>query len=139
MKTSLLLFAGICFVIIVYTACSGINKITTAVSAKARVVKGAWKIHLYTESKINETYAFNGLMLTFEATGKIIAYKNGDKITGNWAEDEILKRISINLNTKDATLKKLNDQWNISNITKWRLSFQNTKDSSGSHLQITCL
>ena len=139
MKKSLLQFSGTCLVIIMLTACSGINKITTAVSAKSRVIRGAWKINLYAESKIDETYAFGGLMLTFEATGKIIAYKNGEKITGNWAEDAILNRISINLNTKDPTLKKLNDHWNISNITKWRLSFVNAKVPSDCELEITCL
>lgn len=139
MKTPLLLFAGICLVIIILTACTGVNKITTTITAKSRVVRGAWKINLYTESKIDETYAFGGFMLTFEASGKIVAYKNGEKITGNWAEDAILNRISINLDTKDPTLKKLNDHWNISNITKWRLSFENAKDPSYSQLQITCL
>jgi hypothetical protein len=139
MKKSLLLFAGTCLAIVYLTACTGIDKITTAVSAKSRVIRGAWKINLYRESKIDETYAFGGFMLTFEPTGKIIAYKNGEKITGNWAEDAILKRISISLNTKDPTLKKLNDHWNISNITKWRLSFDNAKDSSNRQLEITCL
>lgn len=139
MKKPILLFAITCLAIFYFTSCTGIDKITTAVSAKARVIRGAWKIHLYTESTIDETYAFNGLMLTFEATGKIVAYKNGEKITGNWAEDEVLKTISINLDTKDPTLKKLNDHWNISNITKWRLSFENAQDPSNSHLQITCL
>jgi hypothetical protein len=139
MKKSILLFAISCLAILCFTACTGIDKITTAVSAKARVIRGAWKINLYTESKIDETYAFSGFMLTFEPTGKIIAYKNGEKITGNWSEDAILKRISINLDTKDPTLKKLNDHWNISNITKWRLSFENAANPSDSRLQITCL
>ena len=139
MKKPILLFAITCLALLYFTSCTGIAKITTAVSAKARVIRGAWKINLYTESQIDETYAFSGCMLTFEASGKIIAYKNGDKIMGNWAEDAILKRITINLDTKDPTLKKLNDHWNISNITKWKLSFENTNDPSNSLLQITCL
>jgi hypothetical protein len=139
MKKSIPLFAIACLALLYFTSCTGIDKITTAISAKSRVIKGAWKINLYRESKIDETYSFDGFMLTFEASGKIIAYKNGEKITGNWAEDAILKRISINLDTKDPALKKLNDQWNISNITKWRLSFENAKDSSNRQLEITCL
>ena len=139
MKKPILLFAIKCSVILYFAACTGIDKITTAISATPRVTKGAWKINLYTESKNDETARFDGCMLTFESTGKIIAYKNGQKITGNWAEDDILKRITINLHTKDPTLTKLNDYWNISNITKWRLSFENAKNPSGSQLQITCL
>ena len=112
---------------------------TTAISATPRVTKGAWKINLYTESKHDKTANFDGCMLTFEPTGKIIAYKNGQKISGNWAEDDILKRISINLDTKDPALSKLNDYWNISGISKWQLNFQNAKHPLESQLQITSL
>jgi hypothetical protein len=78
-------------------------------------------------------------MLTFENSGKIIAYKNGEQITGNWAEDDILKRITINLDTKDPALVKLNNNWNISTISKWQLSFNTTNNPTDSQLQITSL
>jgi hypothetical protein len=139
MKKTTLLVAIKCSVILYFAACTGIDKITTAVSATPRVTKGAWKINLYTESKNDKTASFDGCMLTFELTGKIIAYKNGKKITGNWAEDDILKRISINLDTKDPALAKLNNNWNISNISKWQLSFNTVNNPTDSQLQITSL
>jgi hypothetical protein len=139
MKKPILLFAIKCSVILYFAACTGIDKMTTAVSATPRVTKGAWKINLYTESKNDKTASFDGCMLTFEPSGKIIAYKNGQKITGNWAEDDILKRISINLDTKDPALVKLNTYWNIASISKWQLSFQNTKNPQENQLQITSL
>jgi hypothetical protein len=139
MKKTTLLVAIKCSVILYFAACTGIDKITTAVSATPRVTKGAWKINLYTESKNDKTATFDGCMLTFEPTGKIIAYKNGKKITGNWAEDDILKRISINLDTKDPALAKLNNNWNISNISKWQLSFNTVNNPTDSQLQITSL
>jgi len=139
MKKPILLFAIKCSVILYFAACTGIDKMTTAVSATPRVTKGAWKINLYTESQHDETASFDGCMLTFEPSGKIIAYKNGQKITGNWAEDDILKRISINLDTKDPALSKLNTYWNIASISKWQLSFQNNKNPQESQLQITSL
>jgi len=139
MKKPILLFAIKCSVILYFAACTGIDKMTTAVSATPRVTKGAWKINLYTESQHDETARFDGCMLTFEPSGKIIAYKNGQKITGNWAEDDILKRISINLDTKDPALSKLNTYWNIASISKWQLSFQNNKDPQANQLQITSL
>jgi hypothetical protein len=139
MKKPILLFAIKCSVILYFAACTGIDKMTTAISATPRVTKGAWKINLYTESKYDKTATFDGCMLTFEPSGKIIAYKNGQKITGNWAEDDILKRISINLNTKDPSLAKLNNNWNISNISKWQLSFNIANNSTDSQLQITSL
>ena len=139
MKKPILLFAIKCSVILYFAACTGIDKMTTAISATPRVTKGAWKINLYTESQHDETARFDGCMLTFEPSGKIIAYKNGQKITGNWAEDDILKRISINLDTKDPALSKLNTYWNIASISKWQLSFQNHKDPQATQLQITSL
>ena len=139
MKKTTLLVALKCSVILYFTACTGIDKITTAVSATPSVTRGAWKINLYTEAKNDETDRFDGCMLTFEPTGKIIAYRNGKKITGNWAEDNILKRISINLNTKDPALSKLNNYWEISSISKWQLSFHNNTNPEESRLQITSL
>lgn len=139
MKKTTLFLAIKCSVILYFAACTSIDKITTAVSATPRVTRGAWKINLYTESKNDQTARFDGYMLTFETSGKIIAYKNGKKITGNWAEDDIMKRISINLDTKDPALVKLNNNWNIASISKWQLSFQNNENTQESQLQITSL
>ena len=139
MKKPLLLFAIKCSVILYFAACTRIDKITTAVSATPHVTKGAWKINLFTKSKNNETSTFDGFMLTFEPSGKIIALKNGKKITGNWAEDDILKRITINLDTKDPALAKLNNYWNITSISKWQLSFKTAKNPIISQMQITSL
>lgn len=138
MKKTTLLVALKCSVILYFAACTGINKISNAISATPCVIKGAWKINLYTEAKNDKTASFDGCMLTFDQAGKITAYKNGEKITGNWAEDDILKRITINLDTKDPALSKLNSYWNISMISKWQLSFQND-NTEESRLQITSL
>ena len=139
MKKPVLLFALKCSVILYFAACTGIDKYTTAVSASPRVTQGAWKVNLFIDAQNDETTVYNGYSITFEPTGKINAVKNGKKVTGNWAEDEILKRITINLDTKDPALLKLNDYWNISNITNSGLSFQNAENPSQSWLQITSL
>ncbi|MBK8522133.1 MAG: hypothetical protein WAT20_00195 [Ferruginibacter sp.] len=139
MKKPILLFAIKCSVILYFAACTGIDKMTTAISATPRVTRGAWKINLYTESRNDKTAAFDDCMLTFEPSGKIIAYKNGQKITGNWAEDDILNRISIQLDTKDPTLVKLNNNWHISHISKGQLNFNTTNNPTDSQLQITSL
>lgn len=139
MKKPILLFAIKCSVILYFAACTGIDKYTTAVSATSHVIKGAWKVNLFTQAKNDRTPELAGYTFTFEADGKIIASKNGAQITGNWAEDDILKRITINLGTKDPALTKLNDYWNISDITGSGLSFQNAEDPLNGRLQITCL
>jgi len=139
MKNSLLLFGIKCSVILYFAACTGIDQYTTAVSATPHVIKGAWKVNLFTEAQNDKTKAFAGYELTFEPTGKIIASKNGKQVSGNWSEDEILKRITITLDTKDPALAKLNDYWNISDISKAGLSFQRVENTSTEKLQITSL
>ena len=139
MKKPVLIFALKCFVIIYFAACTGIDQYANTVSATPQITKGAWKVNLFTEAQNNQTANLAGYSLTFEPTGKIIATKNGEKITGNWAEDDILKRITINLHTKDAALVKLNYSWSISKISKAALSFKNTENPSNGRLQITSL
>ena len=139
MKNSILLFSIKCSVILYFAACTGIDQYTTAISATPQVIKGTWKVTLFTKATNDETTEFAGYCLTFEPTGKIIASKNGKQVTGNWAEDEILKRITINLDTKDPSLAKLNDYWTISNISKSGLSFESAENTSTERLQITSL
>jgi hypothetical protein len=139
MKKPLLLFAIKCSVIFYFAACTGINEYTKAVSATPHVTKGTWKINLFVASQNDETVVFDGYVLTFNPSGKLIASKNGKQITGNWSEDDILNRITIELDTKDPALKKLNDYWSFSDISSSGLNFQKTENPSGSWLQLSSL
>jgi hypothetical protein len=139
MKKPFLLFTIKCSVILYFAACTGINEYTVAESATPHVTKGSWKINLFTESKIDKTTNFDGFTLTFEPNGKIIASRKGQVITGNWYEDDIIKKININLDTKDPALTKLNDYWNISDISNAGLELQNAENPSGGRLQLTSL
>ncbi len=139
MKKPILLFAIKCSVILYFAACTGINEYTSAVSATPHVTIGTWKVSLFIDSQNDKTTAFDGYTLIFEPTGKIVAYKNREIITGSWAEDDISKKLTISLNTKDPALAKLNNYWTIASITNSGLSFQNTENPSSGWLQITSL
>ncbi len=139
MKNSLLIFALKCSVILYFAACSGIGDYSTAVSATPLVTKGIWKVNLFIDANTDQTNGFTGYTLTFDPAGTIKATKNGMEISGNWSEDDILKRITINLNTKDPVLAKLNDYWNISAVSKTGVNLQNTQNPSNGRLQITSL
>jgi hypothetical protein len=139
MKSPLLLFSIKCSVILYFAACTGINEYSTAVSATPHVTKGSWKVNLFTDAKNDQTTAFAGYTLTFEPSGKIIASKNGKIITGNWYEDDIIKKININLDTKDPALTKLNNYWNIADISTSGLNLQNSQYPSTGRLQLTSL
>ncbi|MBK8609652.1 MAG: hypothetical protein IPL84_06835 [Chitinophagaceae bacterium] len=139
MKKPVLLFAIKCSVILYFAACTSIDEYTTADSATPRVTQGTWKVNLFIEAENDNTKVFDGYTLTFQPSGKIIAAKNTEEITGNWSEDNIQNRITINLDTKDPALAKLNKYWNISNISNAGLSFQNAENPSSGWLQITSL
>ena len=137
MKKPFLIFTLKCSVILYFAACTSINEYANNNSATPRITKGTWKINSFTDGHNNKTTAFNGYTISFDPSGKLIATKNGERTIGNWSEDDILKRITINLNTKDAALNKLNHYWDISNLSKSALSLQNTENPEQSRLEIT--
>lgn len=139
MKSPLLLFALKCSVILYFAACSGITDYTTAVSATPLVTKGTWKIDLFVEANKDQTRDLSGYSLTFDPSGKIKATKEGKEINGNWSEDDILKRITISLDTNDPQLIMLNNYWNISSVSKKGVLLQNTENPSAGRLQLTSL
>jgi len=139
MKSPFLLFSIKCSVILYFAACTGINEYSTAVSATPHVTKGSWKVNLFTDAKNDETTAFAGYTLVFEPSGKIIATRNGETITGNWYEDDIIKKINISLDTKDPALTKLNNYWNITDISNAGLNLKNSQNPSSGRLQLTSL
>ncbi len=139
MKSPFIIFTLKCSVILYFAACTGINEYTTAVSATPHVTKGVWKVNLLKEAGKDMSTDLAGCTLTFIPSGKIIAVKNGELIRGNWSEDEILNRITINLETKDPYLTKLNDHWNVSTVSDKKVTLQSTENPSSGRLQITSL
>jgi hypothetical protein len=138
-KSPLIIFTLKFSIILYFAACSGIGENTKTVSATPHVTKGIWKINVFKEAGKDISNELTGYTLTFIPSGKIIAVRNGELIRGNWSEDEILKRITINLETKDPFLTKLNDRWNVSSATDNGVTLQNTKNPSNDRLQITSL
>ena len=139
MKKPLIIFALKCSAILYFAACTGLDKYTTAVSATPLVTKGAWKVNLFIDADKDQTNKLAGYTLTFDPAGTIKAKKDGKEITGNWSEDDISKRITINLETEDPILARLNDYWNVAAITKTGVNLQNTGNPSNGRLQITSL
>ena len=139
MKKPFLIFTLKCTVILYFAACTGINSYTNSIAATPHVTKGTWKVNLLTTTGTDETRQLNGYDLTFSPSGKITMQKNGEIITGNWPEDEIEKRITINLDTRDPVLEKLNNYWDISIATDKSIQLKDTEKASGGRLQITSL
>lgn len=139
MKKPFLLFSLKCSVILYFAACTGINSYTSSITATPHVTKGTWRVNLFSSSGTDETRQLNGYHLSFSSNGKVTALKNGETTTGNWCEDEIQKKMTINLQTSDPVLEKLNKYWNISTADKTSIQLKDAEDASGGRLQITSL
>jgi len=137
-KKPFLLFAIKCSVILYFAACTGINSYTSSVAATPFVTKGTWKVNLL-NTGADATRQLSGYHLVFSSTGEITARKNGEVVTGNWSEDEIEKRITINLDTNDPALEKLNNNWAISTADNNSIQLNDPENNEGGRLQITSL
>ena len=118
-----------------FAACTSINEFTVDKSATPIITKGAWKIRVPADAN-NE---FAGYNFVFVTTGELKVSKNGVNTKGNWSEDNISKRITINLGETDPILAKLNDYWNIKDIVNAQVNLENSHDHNGGQLKITSL
>ena len=138
MKKPFLLFALKAAVILYFAACTSVDSYTTGKSATPIVTKGVWKVDFFTDSDNNCCNNLAGYTFTFNSSGIMKATKNGVDISGNWFEDDITNRISIDLGITDPALSKINGHWNITDIKKSAVNFQDIK-ASNEKLNITML
>jgi hypothetical protein len=139
MNKPFLLFTLKSAVILYFAACTSIDHYTVAKSAMPVVTKGVWKIDLYSNANNDQTNDFTGYTLTFASSGILKASKKGMETEGSWFEDNISKRISIDLGLTDPSLKKLNTNWNIREINDTQLDLQNCSNTATAKLKITIL
>ena len=125
MTKPFLLFAIKCSVIVYFAACTSIEHYSKAISASPFMTNGTWKVKLYQDTHNNTTNEFGGYTFTFDKSGYVDANKNGVNVRGNWVEDDISKKITIDIKANDPVLSKLNTNWNITNISSSEVSLQN--------------
>lgn len=139
MKKPALLFALKCSVIIYFAACTNIQDFGVSNSVTKLVTKGNWKVNCYSNSNADNTCNFKDYTFTFDASGKVFAVKDGISYTGNWLEDNISKKITINFNKSNAILDELNDYWDITAISDAGISFEKITDLDTEKFYITAL
>ena len=139
MKKPFLLFALKAAVILYFAACTSIDHYTTGKSATPIVTKGVWKVNFFKDANESHTGDLAGYTFTFNSSGVVKASKNGVDINGNWFEDDIANRISIDLGVTDPFLLKMNGNWNIKNLNNAAIEFGNDNDAAKEKLNITML
>ncbi len=139
MKKPFLLFTLKAAVILYFAACTSIDHYAISRSATPVVTQGVWKINLYSDDDKYQTTFFAGYTFTFNSSGIVKANKNGVEINGNWFEDNISNRLTIDLGSTDPFLAKLNTNWYINEITKGQVNLQNNSNTTTNKLNITIL
>jgi len=122
MKKPFLLFALKCSIIIYFAACTGLEDYTAGKSATPIVTGGTWVIKEYLDPNTN--IDFSGYTLTFNAGGNLTVKKNGLYTNGNWSEDDISKKMAIDLRSADPLLARLSQHWKITHVTNNRIQLQ---------------
>ena len=140
MKNQSLLFTLKCSVIIYFAACSSIDKLGVSHTISQQLVaKKAWKVNCFGTTAADNTCIFEGYAFNFDATGKVTAIKNGSNIEGNWLEDNISKKITLNFKDKNGVLSQLNFYWDIATISDAGITFEKNSNLDSEKLYITAL
>lgn len=139
MKKPFLLFSIKAAVILYFAACTSIDHYTVSKSATPVVTKGVWKINFFQDANSDQTNNFAGYTFTFNESGIVKASKNGVDVNGSWFEDDIAKRITIDLGATDPSLTKLNTKWSITEVSNAQVELQDNSSISLGKLNITTL
>ena len=131
MKKPFLLFALKCSVIVYFAACTSIDKLAVSKSVTDQLVnKTAWKVNCFGNATNDNTCIFEGYAFRFDASGKVIASKDGKTIEGHWLENNISKTVTISFNNANPVLNELSNYWNITSITDAGISFEKNNNNS---------
>jgi hypothetical protein len=137
MRKPLLLVALKAAVILYFAACANVEDDVIYKSVTPVVTKGSWKVNLYMDANQDKTNDFAGYTFSFSGSGEVTAVKNGSTVQGNWYEDNITKRLLINLGSADPTLVSLNDAWDVSDVSTTNVNLQGNAAGSTERLIIT--
>jgi hypothetical protein len=137
MRKPILLAALKAAVILYFAACVSVDDYTVFKSVTPIVTKGNWKVNLYMDANNDKTNDFAGYSFVFNSNGDVTASKNGNGINGHWYEDNVSKKVAIDLGNTDPMLIKLNDSWNIDDVNNTSVSLENENAQKVERLIIT--
>jgi hypothetical protein len=79
------------------------------------LVKNSWSVDYYFHGQ-DMTSEFNPSTILFSTTGTAVYQKDGETIAGTWNKTANLsgeELITLNFNTSDAIISRLNDSWRV--------------------------
>jgi len=121
LRNSLILSSAI----FLFSACTSIDDYAVTKSVAPVVTNGKWRVTLFMDNNNDQTNDYTGYIFNFNASGEIVASKNGTDITGSWNEDNTAKNVSLYFNSADPVLNKLNDNWDVKQISSTQVNLEN--------------
>ncbi len=78
------------------------------------ITQGTWKVTTYLDNNLDLTNDFATYTFEFNRNGNVTATSNGVTTTGSWIENPYDNHVMLNFSNANATLSRINDEWNIS-------------------------
>lgn len=126
MKARMML--GVMATAAVFTACKKENANPSPADAFDTVSKGEWQVQYFFDDN-DETYKFEGYVLTFNSNGTVTAVKGTEAVNGTWNTgiDDSQTKLDLNFSNSDL-FDELNDDWHVQELSATKIV---TEDVSG--------
>jgi hypothetical protein len=95
-------------------------------TVSSTITQGTWKVNTYIDNNIDLTSDFATYTFEFNRDGNVTATSNGVTTTGTWLENPYSNQVMLNFTNANATLSRINDQWNISSQNIKAVNFNTT-------------
>ena len=130
------------FLMVLLVGAMSCNKVKPKKVEKT-MTDGTWKVTLFSEDGINETYHFDGYTFTFSDGGGVTATNGSNTVSGSWStskagSDDDSNNAHFNLTFPEVNnFDELSDDWHILTLSDSRLELEDVSGGDGSIDKLT--
>lgn len=130
-KYSLFLFLAMS-VTLVFSSCTNDDDSSSTTNTGSIVQSGTWRISLFSEDGVDETYYFTGYNFTFLSNGTATAVKGSTTVTGTWAAgtDDSQQKLILFFGSS-SPFDELDEDWRILQQTDTKIELQDVSGGNG--------
>lgn len=93
---------------------------------------GNWKIVLFKEDNVDETYHYTDYQFQFGGGGAVTATKSGSSVSGSWSAGTDDDHLELVLNfATTIPFEELNDDWHVTAQTATQIVLQDVSGGGG--------
>lgn len=113
------------------SSCKKDEKISPSNSA-AVIKDGTWKVTLFSEDGVNETYHFTGYSFDFQEGGVVKATSSSNTVNGTWATREDSGKTKLDLDFDDVNnFDELDEDWEILTQNASKIELKHVSGGNG--------